>query len=45
VKIEFKEHYFVSDWQKHGLETAWWNLRWRVGYKIGGFTSAKRASR
>lgn len=34
----------LDDLCSHGVSTAWWNLRWRVGYWIGGFTSAKRNS-
>lgn len=33
---------FVQDWRQWSLPVAWWNLRWRVGYAIGGFTSARR---
>ena len=25
------------------FSTKWWNLRFRLGYAIGGFTYAKRA--
>jgi hypothetical protein len=36
---------FVRDLKEWGLGTAWHNLRWRAGYAIGGFTSARRSSR
>lgn len=36
---------FLSDWKEYGLAVAWWNLRFEVGYKIGGFTDATRARR
>lgn len=27
------------------VEREVWNLRWRVGYRVGGFTSARRSGR
>jgi hypothetical protein len=33
---------FFSDVRKYGLLVAWWNFRFNLGYRIGGFTSAKR---
>ena len=33
---------FLSDWRQYGLRVALWNLRFQIGYRIGGFTSAKR---
>lgn len=33
---------FFRDWRRWTLHVAWMNLRWRVGYAIGGFTSAYR---
>ena len=33
---------FIRDWRDYGFRVALWNLRFEVGYKIGGFTSAKR---
>lgn len=33
---------FIRDALRWNLRVAYWNLRFRVGYKIGGFTSAHR---
>ena len=30
---------------KEAVKVLIWNLRWNLGYKIGGFTSAYRANR
>lgn len=34
---------FISDLRAYSLRVAVWNIRFRLGYRIGGFTSAKRA--
>lgn len=31
---------FVRGWRRWGLLVAWQNLRFQVGYKVGGFTYA-----
>ena len=33
---------FLTDLSKYGMHTAVWNARFNLGYRIGGFTSAKR---
>ena len=33
---------FIRDAKQWSLRTAFWNLRFRIGYKVGGFTSATR---
>jgi hypothetical protein len=33
---------FIRDARRWGLGTAWHNLRFTLGYRIGGFTSAQR---
>jgi len=33
---------FFSDLRKWGLGTAVWNARFNLGYRIGGFKSARR---
>jgi hypothetical protein len=33
---------FMHDLRRWGLGTAVWNARFAIGYRIGGFTSARR---
>jgi hypothetical protein len=33
---------FIRDAHRYGLAVAWFNLRFRAGYRIGGFRSAQR---
>lgn len=35
-----REFGFIRTWQRWGFSVAWHNMRWRVGYAIGGFTHA-----
>lgn len=32
----------ANDLRQWGWRTAWWNLRFHLGYWIGGFTHAER---
>jgi hypothetical protein len=34
--------HFIRDMRRFGVRSALWNARFRLGYSIGGFTSAKR---
>jgi hypothetical protein len=34
---------FINELREWGLGTAWHNFRFRLGYRIGGFTSARRS--
>jgi hypothetical protein len=33
---------WVYDFNRWGFRVAWANLRFKLGYRVGGFTSAKR---
>lgn len=36
---------FIREVREWGWRTAVWNLRFTLGYRLGGFTSAKRAAK
>lgn len=36
---------FVKDARRWSVATAWWNLRFVLGMRVGGFTAARRSYR